>query len=204
MQQTGTTLISEKTPLLGRKKKKHQLLEAEFVQTKQLVGGESKDGPNVKVETVMLRKHITLPHAIGMIIGGVAGSGIFISPTGVTQSVQSVGSSLVIWVIAGLFNLVLSLCYAELGTALPVAGGDYAYLYRILGPLPAFLSLWTTVLLIGPTAGALMGRTVATYFFSIFGVQCSVALSVLTAVLVNGKFSSTRAKFERKVLSTSK
>ncbi len=180
-------LVSEKTPLLGKKKKKHQLLGAEFLQTKQLIGGSKNVGPNVRVETVMLRKHITLPHAIGMIVGGVAGSGIFISPTGVTQSVQSVGSSLIIWVLAGMFNLILALCYAELGTALPVAGGDFAYLHRILGPLPAFLSLWTTVLLIGPTSGALMGRTVATYLFSMFGVQCSVPLSIMTAVLVNGE-----------------
>ncbi len=191
--ESRTTLVSEKTPLLGRKKKKHTLLEAEFLQTKQLGagGGAGGDGDGgaakVRVETVMLRKHITLPHAIGMIVGGVAGSGIFISPTGVTQSVQSVALSLIIWVVSGMFNLILSLCYAELGTALPVAGGDFAYLYRILGPLPAFLSLWTTVLLIGPTAGALMGRTVATYLYSIFGVQCSVPLTILMALLVNGR-----------------
>ena len=80
--------------------------------------------PEVRVEHVVLKRHIKLIHAIAIIVGGVAGSGIFISPTGVTQHVGSVGASLVIWFVSGIMNLVLAMCYAELGTSLPIAGGD--------------------------------------------------------------------------------
>ena len=144
----------------------------------------------VTAEVVVMKKHVTLLHAIGMIVGGVAGSGIFISPTGVTMHVGSVGLSLIMWTVGGLLNLLLAICYAELGTALPYAGGDYAYLHHLLGPLPAFLCLWTTVLLIGPCCGALMGRTVGTYIFTMFGVECSTPLIILLAIWVNGEYAN--------------
>ena len=175
---------------MARVQKRH---EREWSETRPLLldkDGVSYSGkPRVTAEVVMMKKHVTLLHAVGMIVGGVAGSGIFISPTGVTQAVGSVGVSLIIWAVGGFLNLLIALCYAELGTALPFAGGDYAYLHHVLGPLPAFLCLWTTVLLIGPCCGALMGRTVGLYMFTMFGVECSDTLVVLTAIWVNSKLS---------------
>ncbi len=168
----GKDWVTEKTPLLSDSK------EAEY----------TKVDTSVTVERVILKKHITLLHSIGLIIGGVAGSGIFISPTGVTLNAGSVGLSLIIWALAGSFNLLLAVCYAELGTALPVAGGDYAYLNIIMGPLPAFLSLWTTTLLIAPSCAALMGRTVSVYIFGMVGMECDQLLVVLLAIWVTGLY----------------
>lgn len=78
-------------------------------------------------EPVSLEKHINLVHATGIIIGSVCGTGIFVSPTGVTLNVGSVGMSLILWSFGGIFSMVLALCYAEIGSVMPVAGGDYAY-----------------------------------------------------------------------------
>ena len=39
------------------------------------------------ISSVRIARHITLPHAIGIMVGTVAGTGIFVSPTGVTQQV---------------------------------------------------------------------------------------------------------------------
>src|SRR5271167_3843224 len=36
--------------------------------------------------------------------------------------------------------------YAELGSAIPVNGGSFAYLHYVYGPLPAFLFSWTTIM----------------------------------------------------------
>ncbi len=143
-------------------------------------------------DEIIIHKHINLPTAIGIMVGSCTGAGIFVSPIGVTQSAGSVGASLIIWVACGLLNLVLALCYAELGSALPVAGGDYAYIYYVLGPLPGFLCLWTMVVVVAPIATAIMGRTVGTYLITIFGLQYNTLWIILVSLFVVGKtmFSS--------------
>ncbi|KAI2665550.1 Cystine/glutamate transporter [Labeo rohita] len=54
-----------------------------------------------------------------------------------------------------------ALCYAELGTTFKKSGGHYTYLLETLGPLPAFLRLWTEFIFIRPA--------VATYVSLAFG-----------------------------------
>ncbi|KAK2527918.1 Slc7a13 [Columba guinea] len=49
-----------------------------------------------------------------------------------------------IWIASGLVSLMGSLCYAELGTALPFSGGEYSHIKRGLGSLPAFMFIWTS------------------------------------------------------------
>jgi len=139
---------------------------------------------NANNDSAKIEKSLNLPTATLLMASCCCGTGIFVSPTGVTAAVGSAGLTLVIWLFCGLFSMVLALCYAELGTAIPLAGGDYTYIATLLGPLPGFLCLWVMVFLIGPIASTLMGLTAGEYFASATGNECSPYLPLAVSFLL--------------------
>ncbi len=90
-----------------------------------------------------LRRELRLGGSVAMIVGIVIGSGIFLGVNRVAAGTGSVSLMLLVWVLAGLMTLMGALCYAELGTMMPKAGGEYVFLRKGMGALPAFLSGWT-------------------------------------------------------------
>jgi APA family basic amino acid/polyamine antiporter len=91
-----------------------------------------------------------LPRRIGiftagcLLVSNVVGSGIFTTTGFMARDLGDPGLILAIWVFGALLALAGALSYSELGTALPVAGGEYAYLRRAYGPVVGFLSGWTS------------------------------------------------------------
>lgn len=62
----------------------------------------------------------------------------------------------------GAFALTVA-SYAELGTAIPLNGGAYAYLHHIFGPLSAFLFSWTAITALRPGSAAIISIIFAEY-----------------------------------------
>ncbi|XP_055001627.1 asc-type amino acid transporter 1 isoform X2 [Sorex araneus] len=120
-------------------------------------------GPGTSPERVTLKKEIGLVSACTIIVGNIIGSGIFISPKGVLEHSGSVGLALFVWVLGGGITALGSLCYAELGVAIPKSGGDYAYVTEIFGGLAGFLLLWSAVLIMYPTSLAVISMTFSNY-----------------------------------------
>ena len=70
------------------------------------------------------------------------GTGIFLVPSSMATNARSVGLVFLAWILGGLLSLAGALAYAELGAAIPEAGGDYAYLNRGFGPRWGYLFGW--------------------------------------------------------------
>ncbi|MGH9326382.1 MAG: APC family permease [Terriglobia bacterium] len=81
--------------------------------------------------------------AISVVAGTMIGTAIFVVPSLMLTQAGTPSKVLVIWVVAGGLSLFGALGYAELGAALPEAGGEYVYLFRAYGPGMGFLYGWT-------------------------------------------------------------
>jgi APA family basic amino acid/polyamine antiporter len=100
------------------------------------------------------KQTLTLFDAITMIVGLIVGAGIFGTPSIVAGAVQSESVLIALWVVGGVFSIIGALCYGELATAFPSAGGEYHFLQRAFGRSLAFLYGWArmTVIVAGSIA----------------------------------------------------
>lgn len=75
-----------------------------------------------------LRRALGSVHVVAIVVSAMVGAGIFIRPASMAQDVGSAQLLLLAWIAAGLISLAGALCYAELATSMPHAGGEYVYL----------------------------------------------------------------------------
>jgi len=104
--------------------------------------------PVVDKTKIALPRILTLWDVVMIVIGGVVGSGIFLSPSEIAAAVPAPLLMLAVWIVGGLFSFFGAVAFAELGAAMPEAGGIYVYLREAYGPLISFLFGWTLFLVI--------------------------------------------------------
>lgn len=130
--------------------------------------------------------------ATAVVVGSVIGSGIFLKPGNIAADGGHFGRILIVWIVGGLLCILGALCFAELATMLPRAGGLYVYLRRAYGDLVAFLFGWIELLFARPAStGALAvafvgSLTLALDWRASDGVRWALASSlILGLALVN-------------------
>ena len=99
---------------------------------------------NFKGDAAGLVRGLGLWSATASVVGVVIGTAIFLVGSEVARDTRSAALSIAAWIVGGLLALCGALCLAELGAAMPCAGGIYAYLTRGLGPAWGFLYGWTS------------------------------------------------------------
>jgi APA family basic amino acid/polyamine antiporter len=77
-----------------------------------------------------------------IVVGTMIGTGIFLKPAEMAADAGSVVIVFAAWITGGILSLFGALAFAELGAAIPEAGGEYAYLRRGFGPVWGFLFGW--------------------------------------------------------------
>ena len=94
-------------------------------------------------EPIHLAKGLGLYGAISVVAGTMIGTAIFVVPSVMLGHVGTPGKVILVWAFAGALSLFGALGYAELGSALPEAGGEYVYLREAYGRGMGFLYGWT-------------------------------------------------------------
>ncbi len=118
-----------------------------------------------------LSARIGLWDCISIIVGIVIGVSIFKVPSLIAQNVVSPWVMLGAWLLGGALSVIGALCYAELATAYPKMGGDYAYLTRAYHPSAGFLFGWARLSAIQTGSMGALAYVFADYAVRLFGGQ---------------------------------
>jgi amino acid transporter len=106
---------------------------------------------------------LTVLDGVALMVGMVVGAGIFKTPSMVAANTGGANAAMAVWLLGGLISLVGALCYAELATTYPHAGGDYHYLGRAFGRGVAFLFAWARMTVIQTGSIALQAFLIGDY-----------------------------------------
>lgn len=98
--------------------------------------------PETKPELV---RGLNLGATTALVVGTIIGTGVFLKTAKMANAMGSPGLVLLVWVAAGLLSLAGALAYAELGSMMPQAGGEYVFLKTAYGEIPAFLFGWMRI-----------------------------------------------------------
>ena len=148
--------------------------------------------PLLPIDAVGPRPVLRVTDVMGLILGTVLGGGIFRTPSLVASNVGGETAFLFAWVLGGTLSLVGVLCYAELATTYPDAGGDYHFLRRAFGYRIAFLFAWARLAVIQTGSIALLAFIVGDYASRLAGgpsfsaVYAALVVALLTALNAAG------------------
>lgn len=142
------------------------------------------------------------PLTSGAILAGtVIGTGIFLVPSTMARETGSVAGVFAVWLFGALLTLCGAFTYAELGSSLPEAGGEYTFLRRAYGPIWGFLYGWQQIVIgrtgsiaaIGLAASLFLGYFIGGLDsdllvwggFAISGLQVAAIFCILLLTFIN-------------------
>jgi len=129
---------------------------------------ENDDTAEDKTNSQGLIRGIGLKSATALVIANIIGAGIFTSTGFQAGALGHPGYIFLLWIVGGLLAFCGALCYAELGAAMPRAGGEYVYLRETYGLYLGFMSAFVSLFagFAAPIASALKSLVrYLTHFF---------------------------------------
>ena len=128
--------------------------------------------------------------AVAIIVGLVIGAGIFRLPSLVAGNAADPLGFYGYWLAGGVISLIGALCYCELASTYPDAGGDYHFLQRAFGRPVSFLFAWARLAVITTGSIAVLGYTFGDYASNLLklgphSAAIWAALAVVGLTIVN-------------------
>ena len=152
------------------------------------------------------RPVLSLADAVGIIVGIIIGAGIFKTPALVAGNVGGTDTLVLAWILGGLISLIGALCYAELASAYPDAGGDYHFLTRAFGLRLSFLFAWGRLTVIQTGSIALLAFVLGDYASAVLplgtystALYAAVVVAALTLLQMAG---APKAAFAQNLLTS--
>jgi basic amino acid/polyamine antiporter, APA family len=106
--------------------------------------------------------------ATAVVVSTIIGTGVFLVAGPIARAAGSFDLFLITWIVGSVIALCGTLCFAELGGAMPAAGGLYCYLTRGLGPVWGFMFGWMCAVLGTPAGLATVAAGFARFASYIF------------------------------------
>jgi amino acid transporter len=122
----------------------------------------------------MTEKRLELVRGLGawasaaIVVGTMIGTGIFLKPAEMAREGRSVSVVFAAWIVGAILSLFGAFSFAELGSMIPEAGGEYAYLRRGFGPVYGFLFGWTHSIVGRPSSLASIAAGLMRFFSFLF------------------------------------
>jgi basic amino acid/polyamine antiporter, APA family len=110
-----------------------------------------------------LNRQLGVWAAIAVVAGSIIGSGIFMKPASMAAQTGSPLILLFVWVIAGLVSFIGAAINAEIGTMIPVTGGQYMFFKKIYGNFFSFIYGWSAFSVINTASVAAIAFIFAQY-----------------------------------------
>lgn len=129
--------------------------------------------------------------AMAMVVGHIIGTGVFLVPSSMARATGSVGLVFLVWIVGGALSLFGALTVAELGAAMPEAGGPYVYLKRGFGPVWGFLFGWMNNMVGKPASIS----TIAAGFLIFVGFFVPAVRTPIFTLHMNVPFTGHRSEF---------
>ncbi len=143
--------------------------------------------------TAAPRSTLSMFDGMVLVVGMIIGIGIFATPALVAQFAGNSFNYLSLWVLGGALTLVGALCYAELATAFPNAGGEYHFLSQAYGRSVALMFAWARCTVIQTGAIALVAFVYGDYAQSVIplgtygpAIHAGIIVVVFTGINVAG------------------
>ncbi|MFO7923586.1 MAG: amino acid permease [Bacteroidales bacterium] len=126
--------------------------------------------------------------SMAVVIGIVIGIGVFRLPPIVATHSANEFQFIFFWIAGGFISLMGALCYAELSSSMPDAGGEYFFLTKAFGPATGFFLSWGRMTVIQTGSVALIAFILGDYATVILdlGPHSSAIYAAATIIVLTG------------------